>query len=291
MKAVKLVLAFVFIFSSIFAAEGAPPAEKKKEPPKVEKGTSLGKGAKAWGGGSVAVGDKAEVARSETGGVAIGVGAKAVPDMGVGGGGNVAIGQGAIAHGWRDVTVGAFSEAGKVSGVALGYGAKAMYPHGLCLGRGTFDTAGNETVIGSASNRHVYFAIGHSHRFPDPPSMKGTIDRKPNKHPIYIHGPDAKDRRDGTDINIAGGDLNICAGRGTGTGISGKVNLMTAPAAPGIGPNQKNKLTPALSVDDNKTKGETRLLLYDTKAKSIERVVVHEIEVGGKKMRVLGFAE
>jgi hypothetical protein len=273
----------VIVMTVVFSATGLSAD-------KVEKGLSQGKGAKAWGHGSIAIGNKADVAHSETGGVAIGVQAKITAKK-TGGGGNVAIGQQATADGWRDIAIGAHSYAGRVSATVIGYGARGHFAHAVCLGRGTFDTSPNESVIGSASNRHVYFANGHSHRFPDPPAMTGTVNRKPSENPIFIHGPDARDLKDGTDTNVAGGDLNISAGRGTGTGSSGKVNLMTAPPQAGNGPNKKNALTPALSVDDNTKSGETRLILYDTQSKEMKRVVVHTIKINGKTLQVLGFVD
>jgi hypothetical protein len=277
-KKIVMIYLSIVLSSAVYAAS------------KIERGVSQGKGAKAWAGGSVAIGQAAEVIRSETGGIAIGQKAKITAKK-TGGGGNIALGQQAIADGWRDIAIGAFSYAGRVSATVIGYGARGHFGHAVCLGRGTFDTSPNETVIGSASNRHVYFAIGHSHRFPDPPAMTGTVNRKPADNPIFIHGPDAQDLRDGTDVNVAGGDLNISAGRGTGTGKSGKVNLMTAPPQSGKGANKKNNLKPALSVDDNNKSGETRLILYDTKTKEMKRVVVHTININGKKLQVLGFVK
>lgn len=296
---IQIGLTFVILCSTTacLMAEPKPPIASGAEPtptPTPVSSIELGPKAKAAAGSSVAIGAGASVERTETGGVAIGSGATIAPPTkeqgGVGGGGNIAIGNSAKANGWRDIAIGANAIAGKVSATVVGYGAIGTYAHALVLGRGAIDTEPNQTVLGSMDNRHIYFANGHSHRLLDPPALTAVCEYLPMKFPIYLHGPDATDRVDGTNTHIAGGALNLCGGRGTGTGDGGPVTLMTAPAAD-AGPNVKNNLQPALQVDANQKKGETRLLLLDLDSGAMTRVVVHKIDIGGKTIRVLGFAE
>ena len=292
-------LSFIILLSATacLMAESTPPIVSSAEPtptPTPVSSIELGPRAKATAGSSVAIGAGASVERSETGGVAIGSGAVIAPPTkeqgGVGGGGNVAIGNNAKANGWRDIAIGANAIAGKVSATVVGFGAIGTYTHALVLGRGAIDTEPNQTVLGSMDNRHVYFANGHSHRLLDPPALTAICKYVPLKFPIFLHGPDATDRVDGTSTHVLGGALNLCGGRGTGTGDGGPVTLMTAPAA-GAGPNVKNTLQPALQVDANQKRGETRLLLLDIDSGAMSRVVVHKVDIGGKTIRVLGFAE
>jgi hypothetical protein len=83
------------------------------------------------------------IAASEYGGVAIGEYATIDPYLysdvevgGVEGGENIAIGFFATSLGWRDVAIGAYAEAGKVSATAIGFAATAKNEHSLVVGRG-----------------------------------------------------------------------------------------------------------------------------------------------------------
>jgi hypothetical protein len=246
------------------------------------------------------------IAASEYGGVAIGEYATIDPYLysdveadgveGVEGGENIAIGFFATSLGWRDVAIGAYAEAGKVSATAIGFAATAKNAHALVIGRGAFDTEGNQSVIGSSSNNHIYFANGHSHRFYDLPQrlrdkagLHQIYEFQPVDRPIYLHGRDATDLVDGSSVNIDGGGLMLVGGKGTGSGKSGTVDLLTSPSL-ALGGNIKNTPETALRVDDNQNEGETRLLLLDTSTKELRRVVIRQIEVSGQTIEVLALS-
>lgn len=94
-----------------------------------------------------------------------------------------------------------------------------------------------------------------------------------------IKGPD------GVGSNIAGANLTIAAGRGTGTGVGGEIKLQTAVLG-GSGSTQ-NALSDAAKVDASTTAGNTRFFLYDVDNGQLERVTVGAADSGGVGFKVL----
>jgi len=275
------------------AGEEAPADPSNPPPADAQAPLSLGPKAKAAAPGSIAIGNQVEVGPNDTGGIAIGIKSYARSEKP--GGGNIAIGEKARAEGPRAISIGTWSKAAE-GAIAFGYGAWAPFENSIAIGRGAFTSAPHQTSIGPTGNDHIFFGNGHAHRFPDfldiPEDQKHWQNQQPAKKPIWLHGRDAKDLADGTDVNIAGGALNLCGGCGTGTGQAGPVNFMVAPPRQAADPksaNEKNALQPALQVDANQAPGETRLLLYDPDAGTLRRVKVFTIKIKGKDIRVLGF--
>lgn len=85
--------------------------------------------------------------------------------------------------------------------------------------------------------------------------------------------------------NIAGADLTIRAGAGTGTGVGGSLIIQTAPAvASGATPGTQVN---AGQFDASTTAGQTRFLLYDVDNGTLERVTVGAADSGGAGFKVL----
>tara|TARA_R110000803_G_scaffold175116_1_gene237666 strand:- start:729 stop:1031 length:303 start_codon:yes stop_codon:yes gene_type:complete len=89
----------------------------------------------------------------------------------------------------------------------------------------------------------------------------------------------------GSGTDIAGGDINIAGGKGTGSAAGGVVNLQTAISA--TSGTSLNSLETGVSVDGSNTAGETRMLLYDVDAGSLVRVSVGAADSGGTGYKVL----
>lgn len=148
------------------------------------------------------------------------------------GGGNVLIGSGASIT-FGAISIGAFSSATGVSGTAIGalssasgfrsiaIGDEASSPGIESIGIGTRVVADKTSsfVVGSFVSPIIAFYSGH-----------GTTSQSPITWGIY--GTEG----DGTDI--AGGDIIVAGGKGTGAGLGGAVRIQTAPeAGSGITPN------------------------------------------------------
>lgn len=89
------------------------------------------------------------------------------------------------------------------------------------------------------------------------------------------------------DKDVAGGDLAIAAGRGTGTATGGAIDLQTAPAG-SASANRKNPLKTALRLDtDYKAPNATPMLLWDNQAGKLKRVLVGPPDSGGPGFRAL----
>ncbi len=90
-----------------------------------------------------------------------------------------------------------------------------------------------------------------------------------------------------TDKDVAGGDLHIAAGRGTGTAQGGSLELQTAPAG-AVSQNRKNPLRTGMKIDtDYHTQHATPMLLWDNTARRLKRVYVGPPDSGGPGFRVL----
>jgi hypothetical protein len=143
------------------------------------------------------------------------------------------------------------------------------------FGTGSHYTGG---VLSSESSQ-IYFGNGWGHRFPDhpvnnvefPPNDESYL---PTHRKVVLHGTDAYDARvTPSSFDVAGGDIALMAGRGTGTGRGGKVQLLTAPPASGTAFNEKNPAVVAAEFDESTTATDgTRLLLFDLQTNTLKRV-------------------
>jgi trimeric autotransporter adhesin len=213
-----------------------------------------GLGAESLAANSVALGRNAAVGAQNTGSVAIGSSAT-IPDNG-NGGESVAVGESATASAWRATVLGYKARVKVVSGTAIGRGAITEKAHDIAVGRGAWTPAtGNNGGMlalgfnGGDSPTHVYFESGHTHKYVEEINS-GTITRNPSLTPIVIHGFDAYDATVAPTNDVAGGDLKLAAGVGTGTANSGKVILQYA-AAGGVSNNTKNALVDGFTLHNN----------------------------------------
>ncbi len=210
---------------------------------------ATGNSAVAAAANSTAFGKDAVVPATETGGVAFGQGATIVAGT-IGGGENLAFGTTATAQEWRATAIGAKARATHISSTAIGRGAIAAGTHAIAIGRGAWANAQNIVAIGFSGGdvkTDVYFESGHTHKYLDPIDNV-TITRTPSLIPIVLHGFDAYDATGTPTNNVAGGDLLLAAGVGTGTAASGNVDIQTATAS-GVSSNTKNTLVTRLRVN------------------------------------------
>lgn len=208
-------------------------------------------------------------------------------DYGCGNGSDlVAVGYKAKAFGWRTTAIGASAGAGGQSSTAFGAGAWSGVSHGVAFGRGAFLNYSPPFGLGkhytgtllAGETRQIYFGNGWAHRFPPHPindTEYGVNDDTyfPADRAVVIHGLDAFDSRPvPSSFNIPGGDLALFAGRGTGTGASGKISFLTAPPS-GVGQNEKNPGVVAFEIDAGQGAYDgTRLLVLDLYNNQLKRV-------------------
>lgn len=208
-------------------------------------------------------------------------------------GARVALGNSASAHSWRATAIGSNAKALATSATALGVGCVSELIHGCAIGRGAYipSTSDIETVLGSYT-----VSIGNPYHRSDVPASglstsesDGTVD--PATVVCRLHGKDAGDiRASPSDTNKGGGTLEICAGRGIGTGVGGKLALKTAPA--GSSGATKNTLVTAVELDAVATGGseETRFLLLDLTDGTLKRVSFGADDSGGSGFKLLRVA-
>lgn len=185
------------------------------------------------------------------------------------GGSATAIGYTANSAGNASVAVGHGSVASATGSTAIGKSASDAFS-GTAIGRGSTTTAGNQFVSGSGTLpiNNVYFGKGVTNASPSAYAVNGT---------------------GGSGADIAGGDLNLAGGRGTGTGTTGKVNVQTAPAAGSTG-SAANNLVSCAQFDAHAgtgTNGESRFLLLDTETNTLKRIVFGADNSGGAGLKVL----
>jgi hypothetical protein len=138
----------------------------------------------------------------------------------------VAVGQGADSGG-NGVAIGQGASTG--SGIAIGQDASTT-GNSIALGRGADTLAANQLVIGDST--HGAFHID------DVYIGNGVTNAAPIGFTLNATG--------GNGTDIAGADISIAGGRGTGTGNGGDINLQVAlPTTTG---NSLNSLTTALNV-------------------------------------------
>lgn len=256
-------------------------------------GISIGKSISNGAGSSVVIGDTATIASTAGSSVVIGAAANA-SDVGTLGGERVVVGKSASSSVWRGTVVGYKATADAVSATAIGRGAYVPTGcgHGIAIGRGAWVNAANDAAIGfNGGNGTFNFwpNSGHTSKYEDTWSGDAvTINLTPNLNPIVIHGFDALDLTASPTNNVAGGNLELMAGRGTGTAIGGSVKLSTAPAG-GVSNNTKNSAVTAVEVDTLATSAanESRFLLYDVQTGTMRRVRFGAADSGGSGFRAL----
>lgn len=124
--------------------------------------------------------------------------------------------------------------------------------------------AGGDGHNGQDSVNNVFFGKGYAHATPTAYAINGT---------------------GGSGTDIAGADVNIAGGKGTGAGATGKVNVQTAPVSGSS--STLNTLVNAAQFDATTTAGQTRFLLYDVDNATLERVTVGAADSGGAGFKVL----
>ncbi|GAA5124706.1 hypothetical protein JIN84_13025 [Luteolibacter yonseiensis] len=209
------------------------------------------------GGSNTAVGYQAlDKLTVNTGNTAVG----AQAGLNITGQQNVAIGSGAGPTTGAEYNVTIGNDAGSTltgsSNVLLGHKVGENLP------AATF----NSFIVGSDSSPIQTVAFGKGLQSATPASVNINTTR-------------------GLGTNIAGGDMNLRPGAGTGTGAGGKLTIFTAPA--GSSSSTLNGLVNAAQFDASTTAGDTRFLLYDVDSGTLKRVSVGAADSGGSGFKLL----
>jgi hypothetical protein len=236
--------------------------------------------------------------------IAIGEGASLTSDESFGGSNNperVVIGRSAQAGCWRNTVVGAFAHALDTSASAWGFGACSEVSHGNALSRGAYiPHETGEANLTLFADYDLVLGNGTMHRCDQSPASvkygsalttEEDTGVTPSGTECKVRGKDAFDARaTPSDTNIAGGHIAVCAGRGTGSGVGGKVRLQTAPA--GSSGAAKNAWATAIEVDAVATGGseETRFLLLDLTDGTLKRVSFGADDSAGTGFKTLRVA-
>jgi hypothetical protein len=197
---------------------------------------------------SVAIGNGATLASTETGSVCIGYNSTILTSAGVNGE-SVVVGREASGSNGRSTCIGFKATAGAVSATVIGRGAYAGLSHGVAIGRGAYTpTTGTNTVTlgysGGDTATDVYFDSGaFSHYINQVTSETNT--RTATLCRARLNGMAGADMA-GLVGNMAGGDIALCGGQGSGTGVGGKAILAVAPA--GSSGTSKNALVDIFAV-------------------------------------------
>lgn len=128
----------------------------------------------------------------------------------------------------QSVMIGSGADANAFRSVAIGFGAQANQVQSIALGHSAAVSAANQFVAGASSYpiNNVYFGKGVTNATPTAYTINGT---------------------GGSGTDIAGADIQIAGGRGTGSGAPGEVIFQVAPAG-GSG-DTLNALSDALKID------------------------------------------
>lgn len=155
----------------------------------LERTITIGNAALSGMGGAITIGD-----RSRSGGI---------PFWGANqsGGELMAIGNAAIAGGWRTTALGAESYAAGQSSTAIGSGSEALVSHATVIGRGSVllpypwnGTVLNTNAVSFEANK-LYMANGWASILPTPINSDQTRAEPNSISEIEIHGGDAYDAR------------------------------------------------------------------------------------------------
>lgn len=197
---------------------------------------AVGNGASALGS-AVSLGYQAGVSAGAFGGpVSIGEAANA-------GAWGVAIGQGATTNGNWGVTIGNNAQTSGQNAVAIGADADAG-SSGIAIGSSAVTNGNNRIVIGFAAsaNADQQLVIGGSTTagsyITDAYIGSGISDVTPQSVTLHATG--------GSGTNIAGANLNLAGGAGTGSASGGNINLQVA--TPGSSGSSANVPATVLSL-------------------------------------------
>ena len=195
--------------------------------------TAIGASANVSGNSSVAIGAGSVV--SGAFGVAIGQGVTSTGSgvtIGRGAAGSNAIGYNADSSGHTQAQAwGTSCTAGALGSVAMGYAADSSHSGSICIGNRATSTAAYQLVIGSdylsgaVKIDNVYIGEGVTSASPDGVTINSTGG-------------------EGTDI--AGSDITIAGGKGTGSAVGGEVKFATS--APGATGTTLRSLTEKLRI-------------------------------------------
>lgn len=149
-----------------------------------------------------------------------------------GGAESLAVGKNANAGHTGSVAIGRFAGATNQYGVSLGYAANNGQSKSIAIGSSATPDKTNQLIIGSSVANITEAVIGNGPKSATPIGVKLKSTRG-----------------DGTDI--AGSDIVVAGGEGTGTGVGGKVKVQTAPS--GTTGTATNALVDRVIVDENVT--------------------------------------
>ncbi len=162
---------------------------------------------------SIIIGNSASEAVQTIAGGNVVIGASAASTS-TGDGGNVVIGRNATSSSYAGTVIGAASQAA-TGGTAIGNNVQANFNGSIAIGINSRTTAANQFVAGNIGDTvqgpvsDVYFGTGVVSTTPQAFTLHGTS---------------------GSGANIAGANVVIAGGQGTGTGVGGDIILQTAAA-------------------------------------------------------------
>lgn len=214
--------------------------------PNFTQSEQFGAGSSAGSANAIAVGFGATVGASINGGIVIGAGSSAT-------GGNILIGAFATAVGASSIVIGSGADSAGANTIVLGQDAQGAFASSIVIGRSATNTAVNQFVAGGESfpSTDVFFGKGATSATPTAYAVNGT---------------------GGSGTNIAGADLKLAGGKGTGNAAGGKVTMQVS--VPGASSATLQSLADAAQASYTATAGETRFLLYDVDTGALSRVKV-----------------
>lgn len=186
-------------------------------------GIAMGNGAVSSGDSSISFGNKVQASGAQS----------------------ICIGTSSVASGSQDVVIGYLNSVSGFNVIAIGNGIQTAQNNCVLLGKGAIPAAPNSFVAGAPGLFQqgpildVFFGQG-----PRVFLAGGTVMGS-----YTIHGEEAGGGATGganTNLNRAGGNLNLAGGRSTGSGVGGSVNIQVCGS---FGSNETlNSLATALSV-------------------------------------------
>jgi len=194
----------------------------------AERSIALGPAASVATASSIAIGDNASILSGLGGGIAIGASSAANGQEAV------AIGIDTAAAGTGDIAIGASSNVsiGAIGGIAIGASAvvNSGAHYSIALGKSAVATAVSQLVIGSETGPINVIFLG-----------EGVSSDSPGHVSVNVSGASG--------TNIGSGDLQLNAGRSTGTGAGGNLILQTSRS--GSTGTSLNALVTDAQIDSN----------------------------------------
>lgn len=214
-----------------------------------------------------------------------------------------ALGRGAFAHGPHMIAIGrgAFMHQIKTAPDlnvqnACGIAGDSLWLGGM-LGHKVIDTTGDTYVHDQADGGdgkarwNVRTFVPRTYTIHGMDAYDARFDQAPDRFDADKFEPDDKTTwMHREDKDVAGGNLHLAAGRGTGTAAGGAIALQTAPVG-NTSRNRKNPLNTAIKVDtDYNSNNATPMWLWDNNARKLKRVMVGPPNSGGQGFRALVIA-